>query len=155
MVIYSFKPLIVLGVAAVAAACILLSRRRPNLREFWSILAGAIIFLIVLSLAPDVLSGNNLELTLVRFAPGLSLTLRVDSLGLMFALTASFLWILTTIYSIGYMRSLNEHAQTRYFACFAGAISATMGAAFSGNLLTLYLFYELITMITYPLVGHK
>lgn len=155
MVIYSLKPLIVPAVAAVAAAFILLSRRRPNLREFWSILAGVIIFLIVLSMAPDVLSGNTLEITLVRFAPGLSLTFRVDSLGLMFAQTASFLWILTTIYSIGYMRSLNEHAQTRYFTCFAGAVSATMGAAFSGNLLTLYLFYELITMITYPLVSHK
>ncbi|MBI5971189.1 MAG: monovalent cation/H+ antiporter subunit D family protein [Deltaproteobacteria bacterium] len=155
MVIHSLKPLIVLGVAAAAAVLILLSRKRPNTREFWSILAGAVNFFIVLSMAPDVLAGNTLEIVLMSFAPGLSMTLRVDALGLMFALTASFLWILTTIYSIGYMRSLNEHAQTRYFACFAGAVSATMGAAFAGNLLALYLFYELITMITYPLVSHK
>ncbi|MBI5561604.1 MAG: monovalent cation/H+ antiporter subunit D family protein [Deltaproteobacteria bacterium] len=155
MVIHSFKPLIALGISAIAAACILLSRKRPNLREFWSILAGAAGFLVVLSMTPDVLAGDTLELVIMRFAPGLSMTLRVDALGLMFALTASFLWILTTIYSIGYMRALNEHAQTRYYACFAGTVSAAMGAAFSGNLLTLYLFYELITMITYPLVSHK
>lgn len=155
MIIPSFKPLIVIGVPAVAFVLILLSDKRPNLREFWSVLAGVIILFIVSSMVPVVLSGNSLEFTLTEFFPGISLRLRVDALGLMFALTASFLWILTTIYSIGYMRSLNEHSQTRFFACFAGAVSATMGAAFSANLLTLYFFYEIITMITYPLVSHK
>src|SRR3990167_3541409 len=155
MIIPSFKPLIVVGISAVACIFILLSHRRPNLREFWSVSAGVITFLIVVSMVPDVLSGNTLELVLMRFYTGLSMTLRVDSLGLMFALTASFLWILSTVYSVGYMRSLNEHAQTRFFACFAGAVSATLGAAFSANLLTLYLFYEIITMVTYPLVSHK
>jgi len=155
MIISSFKPLIVVAISALTCVFILLSRKKPNLREFWSILAGVVNFLIVVSMIPDILSGNTLEVVLMRFYPGLSITLRVDSLGLMFALTASFLWILTTIYSIGYMRAANEHAQTRYYACFAGAISATMGAAFSGNLLTLYLFYEIITMVTYPLVSHK
>ncbi|MEK6725628.1 MAG: monovalent cation/H+ antiporter subunit D family protein [Deltaproteobacteria bacterium] len=155
VIIPSVKPLIVIGVAAVAFVLILLSDRRPNLREFWSVLAGVIILLIVSSMLPSVLSGNSLELTLAEFFPGISLRLRVDALALMFALTASFLWILTTMYSIGYMRSLNEHSQTRFFACFAGAVSATMGAAFSANLLTLYFFYEIITMITYPLVSHK
>src|SRR5207245_9633637 len=63
--------------------------------------------------------------------------------------------IATSFYSIGYMRSLKEHAQTRYFACFALALSATMGVAFSANLFTLFLFYEGLTLVTYPLVGHK
>src|SRR5262249_16658697 len=62
---------------------------------------------------------------------------------------------LTSFYSIGYMRSLAEHAQTRYFACFALALSATMGVALAGNLFTLFLFYEALTLVTYPLVGHK
>src|SRR5207245_5416157 len=55
----------------------------------------------------------------------------------------------------GYMRSLKEHAQTRYFSCFALALSATIGVAFSANLFTLFLFYEALTLVTYPLVGHK
>src|SRR3970282_2449072 len=75
--------------------------------------------------------------------------------GLLFALGASALWIATSFYSIGYMRSLDEHAQTRYFACFALALSATMGVAFAANLFTLFLFYEALTLTTYPLVAHK
>jgi multicomponent Na+:H+ antiporter subunit D len=70
-------------------------------------------------------------------------------------LGASLLWILTSFYSVGYMRSLKERAQTRYYSCFALALSATMGVAFAGNLLTLFLFYEILTLVTYPLVGHK
>src|SRR2546425_11543388 len=53
------------------------------------------------------------------------------------------------------MRSLAEHPQTRYFACFALALAATMGVAFSANLFTLFLFYEALTLSTYPLVAHK
>src|SRR5439155_23684401 len=87
--------------------------------------------------------------------PGFELAFRVDPFGLLFAAGASLLWILTSFYSIGYMRSLNEHAQTRYFACFALALSATIGVAFSANLFTLFLFYEALTFVTYPLVGHK
>jgi multicomponent Na+:H+ antiporter subunit D len=79
----------------------------------------------------------------------------VDAFGLLFALGASVLWIATSFYSIGYMRSLGEHAQTRYFACFALALSATMGVAFSANLFTLLVFYEALTLTTYPLVAHK
>lgn len=59
------------------------------------------------------------------------------------------------VYSIGYVRGLNEHAQTRYFFNFAICLSATMGIAFSGNLLTLFIFYEILTVSTYPLVAHK
>ena len=79
----------------------------------------------------------------------------MDALGLLFALGASLLWIVTTFYSIGYMRSLDEHAQTRYYACFAVALSCTMGVAFAANLFTLFLFYEGLTLSTYPLVAHK
>ena len=92
---------------------------------------------------------------LFRILPGIELAFRVDAFGLLFALGASLLWILTSFYSIGYMRSLKEHAQTRYFSCFALALSATMGVAFSANLFTLFLFYEALTLVTYPLVGHK
>ncbi|HIA15116.1 MAG TPA: monovalent cation/H+ antiporter subunit D family protein, partial [Nitrospirales bacterium] len=112
-------------------------------------------FLIVVSMAPVVLAGGVIDVTLVTLLPGVSVRLRADALGLLFATTASCLWILATIYSIGYMRSLNEHAQTRFYTCFALALSATMGVAFAGNLFTLFLFYEILSLSTYPLVMHK
>lgn len=155
MTVISMKPLFAVAVGAVASMLILLSRRNANLREFWSLLAGVVKFLIVASMIPAVLAGALPEYTLVEFFHGASIKFRVDAMGLMFATTASFLWILTSVYSIGYMRSTNEHAQTRYYACFAVAMCGAMGAAFSANLLTLYLFYEMITIATYPLVSHK
>ncbi|MEM7257691.1 MAG: proton-conducting transporter membrane subunit, partial [Pseudomonadota bacterium] len=78
----------------------------------------------------------------------------VEPLGVLFALVASFLWIVTSIYAIGYMRGHNEQNQTRFFCCFALAISSVMAICFSGNLLTLFIFYEVLTLSTYPLVTH-
>jgi len=155
MEITSIKPLLAIGISLLAAFLILFSRNKPNLREFWSIAAGVIKFLIVISMVPAVLAGTKLQYTLYgTFIPGASISFKVDTFGLFFAIIASFLWILTTLYSIGYMRAHKEHAQTRYFACFALALSAVMGVAFAGNLLTMYLFYEILSFATYPLVGH-
>jgi len=154
--ISSIKPLLAVIVSLIAAFLILLTGERArNLRESWTILASVIKFAIVASMVSPILEGNILEYTVISILPGLSLQFRVDALGILFALTASFLWIITSFYSIGYMRSLNERAQTRYFACFAIALSATMGVAFSANLFTTFLFYEIITLSTYPLVAHK
>lgn len=155
MTIISIRPLVAIGVSILAAFLILLSDKRPDLREFWSILGSVVKFLVVISMIPLVLAGNTLEYSLVEFYPGIGIAFKVDALGLMFASTASFLWIMASVYSIGYMRSLKEHAQTRYYACFAITLSATIGAAFAANILTLYFFYEIITMVTYPLVSHK
>ena len=129
--------------------------RRANLREFWSIASGVVLCCLVYSMVPDVLAGYTHKFVLFAILPGIELAFRVDGFGLLFALGASFLWLLTSFYSIGYMRTLNEHAQTRYYACFALALSATIGVAFSANLFTLFLFYEALSLITYPLVGHK
>ncbi|MGH7230931.1 MAG: monovalent cation/H+ antiporter subunit D family protein, partial [Nitrospiraceae bacterium] len=128
----------------------------PNIREGCSVVAAILKLFIVLTMVPAVLDGNTVHYTLLSLAPEIPIiAFRVDALGILFAATASFLWILTTFYSIGYMRSLNEHAQTRYYVCFAITMSATIGVAFSSNLVTLYLFYELISIATYPLVAHK
>ena len=149
-------PLFSVLVPAVGALLIACSgERRANLREFWSIAAGVLMFASVVSMIPEVLAGGMPECVLFRILPGIELAFRVDAFGLLFASGASLLWILTSFYSIGYMRSLKEHAQTRYFACFALALSATVGVAFSANLFTLFLFYEALTLVTYPLVGHK
>ena len=79
-----------------------------------------------------------------------ALLLRVDGPGLLFACVASVLWIATSLYAIGYMRGLHEHAQTRFYSYFALSLSATMGVAFSANLLTIYFFYEMLSVSTSP-----
>ena len=151
----SVIPLLAVLVPALGALLIAVTgERRANLRESWSVAAGAAMFVLIASMIPDVLAGRTPEFVLFRILPGIDLAFRVDPFGLLFAAGASLLWILTSFYSIGYMRSLKEHAQTRYFACFALALSATVGVAFSANLFTLFLFYEILTLVTYPLVGH-
>ena len=154
-IITSVKPLLAVLVSLAAAVMIVIYKDKPNDREYFTFAAATLKFLIVLSMLPAIFDGKKIEFLLVSILPGLSIEFRVDALGMMFALTASFLWVLTSFYSLGYMRSLKEHAQTRYFACFAITLSATVGAAFAANLFTLFLFYEIITLVTYPLVAHK
>ena len=152
----SLNPLLAVLVPAIGALLIAgTGERRANLREFWSVAAGVLQAAFVASMIPDVLAGRTPECVLFRILPGIELAFRTDGFGLLFGLGASLLWIATSFYSIGYMRSLGEHAQTRYFACFALALSATMGVALSANLFTLFVFYEALTLVTYPLVGHK
>ena len=153
--IQSLTPVYAVLVSLIAIIPIYFSRHNPNLREFWTILAAVIKFIIVLSLIPPLINGHTVGINLFEILPGISFGFRVDLLGLIFALMASFLWILTSFYSIGYMRSLKEHNQTRYFICFAGSLSATIGAAFASNLFTMYIFYEALTLFTYPLIAHE
>jgi multicomponent Na+:H+ antiporter subunit D len=136
------------------ALLILASARKPNLRETFSITGAALTFIAVVSLLPHILAGGAWEYNLVTVYPGISLKFRLDGLGILFAGTASFLWIAAAFYCIGYMRGLNEHAQTRFYLCYAVSVGAGAGAAFSGSLFTLYLFYEIISIFTYPLVMH-
>jgi multicomponent Na+:H+ antiporter subunit D len=92
---------------------------------------------------------------LFQILPGVELAFKVEPLGMLFALVAGSLWLVNSVYSIGYMRGNNEPRQTSYYVCFAVAIAATMGIAFSKNLFTLFVFYEALTISTYPLVTHK
>jgi multicomponent Na+:H+ antiporter subunit D len=153
--ILSIKPLIAVLVSLAAVPLIMKSGNRPNLREFWSILAGVIKFSIVMSMVPAIFAGNTIEYTLVTFYQGIDIKFRVDALGMLFATVSSFLWIVTSFYSIGYMRANKEHAQTRYYACFAISLSSAIAVAFSANLITLFVFYEILSLATVPLVGHK
>jgi multicomponent Na+:H+ antiporter subunit D len=141
-------------VSLVAAVLIVASRRWPNLRETWTFLAAAIKLALVASLVPYVLTGEVLESAPLILAPGLPLHLRADAFGLLFALVASSLWLLTSVYSVGYMRAAGYAHQTGYFASFAVCVSATIGVAFAANLLTFFVFYEILTIATYPLVVH-
>lgn len=136
------------------AGLVLANGKRPNVREACSFLAAITTFGVVVSLLPAVLHGQTLHFTVFKLLPGLSVSLRADGLSMIFAVTASFLWCITVFYAAGYMRSLNEHAQTRFNTCFALALFGAIGCAFSDNLLTLYLFYEIVSVCTYPLVAH-
>ncbi|RPH37996.1 MAG: hypothetical protein EHM86_10285, partial [Desulfobulbaceae bacterium] len=153
--IISIKPLLAVLASLLAVPLILKTGDRPNLRETWSVLAGVIKFSIIISMVPTILAGNTIEYTLVSFYQGIDIKFRVDAFGLLFATVSSFLWIVTTFYSMGYMRSGKEHAQTRFFACFAISLSSTVAVAFSANLITLFVFYEILSLATVPLVGHK
>jgi len=144
----------VLALPLLAAVLIIISGRSPNVREGVTLISAAGLFALVISLAPPVVDGARPALTLAEPFPGLPLVLELEPLGLLFALVASFLWIITSIYSIGYMRAHHEAHQTRFYACFAVALSAAMGVAFAGNMLTLFVAYEVLTLSTYPLVTH-
>ncbi|WP_226007247.1 proton-conducting transporter membrane subunit [Natrinema salinisoli] len=154
------RPLAAVLVSAVAIALIVASHRRPNLREGWSVLAALAKFGIVASMLPAVMGGDVFKWSLkestgIQFLEGIDFALRADPLGIFFALLASFLWIFTSFYATGYMRGLDEHSQTRFFASFAASLSAAVGIAFAANLVTIFVFYELLSLVTYPLVAHN
>ncbi|MEQ8290415.1 MAG: monovalent cation/H+ antiporter subunit D family protein [Gammaproteobacteria bacterium] len=139
----------------IGAVLILLSARKPNLRESFTLLSAASLIVIVFSLLPQVISGARPELELFELFPGMNIGFRLEPLGMLFACIASLLWPVNSIYSIGYMRGNDEKHQTRFYICFAIAIASTMGIALSANLVTLFIFYEMLTLSTYPLVTHK
>ncbi len=146
--------LLALAVPLAGAVLILLGGRHPNLREAVTLAAAGTLFLLVASLAPTVMAGGRPAVALGEMLPGLRIAFVVEPLGMMFAAVASFLWIVTSIYSIGYMRGHGERNQTRFYAFFAIALASTMGVAFAGNMLTLFIFYEALTISTFPLVTH-
>ncbi len=144
-----------LAVPVIGGALIALCDRLPNLRETVTLATSFVLFGCVLALLPDVLAGVRPQVQLLEPLPGLPLAFEVEPLGMLFALIASGLWIVNSIYSIGYMRGNGEAHQTRFYVCFALALAAAIGIAFAANLVTLFLFYEMLTLVTYPLVTHN
>ncbi len=144
-----------IAVPLAGALLIALCHRRPNLRETVTLAAAVAMFALVCALLPDVIAGGRPATAAWRVIDGVNLQFSLEPLGMMFALLASFLWIVNSVYSIGYMRANAEPRQTSFYVCFAVALAATLGVAFAANLFTLFLFYELLTLSTYPLVVHK
>jgi len=138
----------------IGAILIAFSGRWPNLRETVTLVTAVTLFALVVSLYPHVLAGDRPALVIGEMLPGLSVAFKVEPLGLLFASIASFLWIINSLYSIGYMRANKEKNQTRFYICFAIALASTVAIAFAGNMMTLFLFYEALTISTYPLVTH-
>ena len=155
----SFAPetllLLTLIIPFIAALLIPVFHQSPNAREAVTLSAAVLLFFTVIALVPVVLEGGRPEAMQVKIVGGISLGLKLEPLGMLFMLVAATLWIVNSIYSIGYMRGHDEPRQTSFYVCFAVAISSTMGLALSANLFTLFLFYEILTLSTYPLVTHK
>lgn len=138
------------------AVLILLAGRWPNLREAMTLTGATVVLVAVVLLAADVVTGDaRPSLFVMTLLPGLDIAFAVEPLGALFALVAGTLWLVNSVYSIGYMRGNREPRQTSFYVFFAIAIASAMGIAFSGNLITLFLFYEVLTLCTYPLVTHK
>jgi multicomponent Na+:H+ antiporter subunit D len=127
----------------------------PDRREAVTLVTASALFLVAASLLPHVLGGERPQVIALEIVPGLALAYEVEPLGMLFALVASGLWIVNSVYSIGYMRANREPRQTSYYICFAVAIGSTIGIAFAKNLFTMFLFYEALTLSTYPLVTHS
>lgn len=137
-----------------AIPLIVATRNKPNLREACSIGISLILLYLVVNLYHGITQGEIISAQWVELVPGLGINFLIEPLGMLFALIASFLWLVTTVYAIGYMRNHNEQNQTRFFCFFAMAISGVMGVAFAADLFTLFIFYEVLTLSTYPLVTH-
>ena len=150
----SLAPLVAVALPFAAVFAIVLSGSRPNVRELWTFLAAGGALVAVAAMVPGLLAGDTYAVGLGTFVSGVAFAFRVDALGGLFALLASLLWLVTSVYSVGYARGLGMANQTRYFAAFAASVAATLGVAFAANLLTLFVFYELLTVATYPLVTH-
>jgi len=133
---------------------IVIAHRNPDIRETVTLITASLIAVLVIIIANRFFQGETFAFTVAEPIPGISIAFKIEALGMLFALVAGLLWIVTSIYAIGYMRGHKEENQTRFYAAFAIAISCTLAIAFSDNLFTLFLFYELLTLSTYPLVAH-
>ena len=148
--------LVAIGLPLVGALLIALAGRiGANVREAATALTSISLIWVVWGMLPTIMQGGRPAVEVSQVMPGLSIAFTVEPLGMLFAALASGLWLINSLYSVGYMRGNHEKHQTRFYACFALALSATVGIAFAGNLFTLFLFYELLTLSTYPLVSHK
>ena len=139
----------------IGAIGIFLSANTPNLRETITLLSAVVLFSFICFLLHQTSNGQNASFRLFEVIPNLMIAFDIEPLGMLFATIASGLWIINSLYSIGYMRDNQEENQTRFYICFAIAISSSMGIAFAGNMFTLFIFYEILTLSTYPLVTHK
>jgi multicomponent Na+:H+ antiporter subunit D len=146
--------LIALLIPLIGTLGVMFRGKEENIREGISCVSSLLLLGTVCTMIPHVLDGKTLLFNMFNLLPGVSITLRADAMSMIFALVASSLWTIAVFYSMGYMRGLKEHAQTRFNACFALAIFGAIGVAFSDNLFTLYLFYEIVSICTYPLVAH-
>ncbi|MFZ1897999.1 Na(+)/H(+) antiporter subunit D [Methanoregula sp.] len=155
MDVYPWMLVCIVLIPLAGTGLVMLFGNRPDAREACSLIAAVLTFLLCALALPSAFAVQPISTPALRILPGLDIRFTADALGLLFATLAAALWIITTVYSIGYMRGLQEHAQTRYYASFALTIGAVMGVALSSNIFSLFVFYEVLAIAAYPLVAHK
>nr|WP_187353943.1 proton-conducting transporter membrane subunit [Dietzia kunjamensis] len=138
--------------ALVAVVVFLIPELRTRARATVNIAGAAVKLLIIVALVPAVVAGARPEWR-SALLPGVDLILRVEPLSLLFAGLSSLLWLFTTVYAIGYLEGRPHRA--RFFGFFSLCVTATVGISFAGNLVTFLIFFELLTLVTYPLVVHN
>ena len=157
MIIWTPELALVLSliIPLLGSGLIVLADKSPNRREFVTLATAVLLFLDILYLLVAVVAGARPSFEVLEVIPPLAVAFQIEPLGMLFAVVASGLWIVNSIYSIGYMRGTNEPHQTRFYVCFAVAIGSAIAIAFAANMFTLFIFYEVLTLSTYPLVIHK
>ncbi len=151
MEISSVLPAIPIAVALLTGVLVFIMGEKAFWRNLWSTVGSVVAFLAVLSMLPGALE-EKVFVTNILNQVGLTLTLRVDSLGYLFSFVSSSMWVLVNIYTIGYMD--HERNKRRFFGFFALSLFAAFGIAYAENLFTFFLFYEALSLFTYPLVMH-
>jgi len=150
-VVHSFLPVIIITVPWLAiAGALLWGTNRPRAAKVVYVGCTAVTFLLITTMYPRAMDGVVSVQHIVEVAPRISLAFRVDTLGFYFALLLSLLWLLTTVYSLGYIHT----RETRYYCFVAINLSFCLGVAFAANMFTLFIFYELLSLCTYPLIIH-
>jgi multicomponent Na+:H+ antiporter subunit D len=153
MDVWDLRPALAPAISFACAGLVFLFGRNIYWRRFWSLSAATIKLALILSMLPGALRGVVYYVDVIEFTEGVGIGFRADALGMFFSLIGASLWLLTTIYAIGYME--DDHSRVRFFGFFALCVSTTVGIAYASNLLTLFLFYETLTICTYPLVVHE
>ena len=155
MEVFPWMLVLIVLIPFAGTGLVLLFRNRPDTREAASLVAAVLTFFFCALALPSASAAEPVATAALQILPGLDIRFTADALGLLFATLASFLWIITSVYNIGYMRGLKEHSQTRYYAAFALTMGAVMGVALSSNMFSLFVFYEILAIAAYPLVVHK
>lgn len=146
-------PLLILASSLLPGLAIFfLSESSVKIRTTLNLFGALLKLALVGVMAWGVLHGVAYEARL-PLLPKLDLVLRADALSLLFVSLSSVLWLLTTVYAIGYLED-SPH-RSRFFGFFSLCVTATVGVAMAGNLITFLLFYELLTLATYPLIVHR
>ncbi len=150
----SFLPVwIVLFPLFMTFAILAARRHSEKLRNILAVATTAITFLSTAALYPQIAAGRTVSYELFSLLPNLSLSFRVDILGFCLLLLSSFVWLLVTVYSLDYMRG--DHAGNRYYPVLIANLAGCLGVFAAGDFFTLFLFFELMSIISYVLVIHE
>lgn len=153
MTIDSLFPLFVLGTSLLTGLVIfLLKEEQHRLRTVLN-MAGAVGKMVLVGIMVWGVFHERAYEFRFPLAAGIDLLFRADALAMLFMSLSAFLWLLTTIYAVGYLEGSPK--RSRFFGFFSLCVTATMGISLAGNLITFFLFYEMLTVVTYPLVVHR